>query len=194
MNRIFVIGSVMAAAFFLVSVPYANCADSSASAGNGGSDSQGSTVWTQSAECSKCHAKYVDSMKDEKLLIGVHVRAGIDNCSSCHDVPSLKEIHVNAVAPKPVIRQRRYPSEFCLNCHGTRGDLAKKTANTRVLTDVKGRVVNPHDLPKTPTHAKAGECANCHRMHKPSVNSAEFCYGCHHKREFACAECHSERG
>ena len=155
--------------------------------------SQENTISQPSTDCSSCHPKYVQSMKNDTLLACKHAKAGTGDCTSCHAGESLKKAHEQASETKAVIRARRYPQEFCLKCHGTVEDLAKKTANSKVLTDEKGRTVNPHDLPKTPAHKKAEECANCHRMHKPPMEPKDFCYGCHHKKEFACTSCHSDK-
>jgi hypothetical protein len=155
---------------------------------------QDSVAWSPSSDCSICHAKYVQSIKNDKLLMSTHAKAGASQCTSCHEEDALKQSHANVTGPSPMMKARRYPKEFCLRCHGTLEDLAKKTATSKVLTDTKGRTINPHNLPKTPAHAKAGDCANCHRMHKSPVDALNYCFGCHHKREFACNECHSEKG
>jgi hypothetical protein len=145
------------------------------------------------AGCSICHTKYVQSMKDNGLLASKHAKAGLDGCESCHDQESLKKPHEQATTPPVVIRARRYSQDFCLKCHGSLEELAKKTANSKVLTDDQGKTINPHDLPKTPAHMKAGDCANCHRMHKKPMEPNEFCYGCHHKKVYACKECHADK-
>jgi len=154
---------------------------------------QEASAWQPTSDCSTCHTKYVQSMKDGSLLASTHAKAGLDQCTSCHDEQTLKQTHERVTAPPPILKVRRYPKEFCLKCHGSLEELAKKTESSKVLTDSKGHVINPHDLPKTPAHQKASECANCHRMHKKPMEPTEFCYGCHHKKEFACASCHANK-
>ena len=154
----------------------------------------GAHPWTPSADCSQCHAKYVASLKDETLLANNHAKSGFDKCSDCHsDDDALRAAHTSGSVPPVVIMARRYPKEFCLRCHGTLADLATQTANSKVLTDIKGRTINPHALPDNPAHKKAGECANCHRMHRPSMDAQAFCFGCHHTHEYACKSCHANR-
>jgi len=194
MNRSFMLYVAAEIALFLALTPGARCSNP---APLGRSDilaSQNDTASSQPADCSTCHAKYFQSLKNDKLLISVHAKAGTDQCTSCHEEASMEQSHANVTGPVPVIKAQRYPGEFCLRCHGTLSELAKKTANSKSLVDTKGRVVNPHDLPKTPAHAKSGDCANCHRMHKAPINAVEYCFGCHHKRDFACMECHGEKG
>jgi hypothetical protein len=154
---------------------------------------QGSS-WSPTSDCSTCHAKYVASMKDDTLLVSKHAKLGFDKCSSCHDdEKALAQTHANVNGVPTFMKARRYPQEFCLRCHGSLADLAKRTATSKVLTDVNGKVVNPHDLPKTPAHAKAQDCSNCHKMHKKPMDAMAFCVGCHHKQEFACTKCHANQ-
>jgi cytochrome c553 len=158
------------------------------------------TAWSPAADCATCHPRYVNSMQDTKLLAGLHAKAKVAKCSKCHNEETLKQTHANVTGPKTIIKARRYPQSFCLSCHGSIEQLAKETANSKSLTDLKGRAVNPHDLPKTPTHeqSKIDECANCHKMHKQPVsempvNAMAYCTGCHHKQEFSCNNCHGDK-
>ena len=141
--------------------------------------------------CSACHDKHVKSMMDSTMHVSAHAKAGINKCNSCHDTEALKESHANVVPGETkFVKARRYPHDFCLKCHGTYGDLAKRTPNSKVLTDNKGRVVNPHDIPKTPKHRKVAECGNCHKEHKKAPDVMRYCTGCHHTGEFSCGKCH----
>ncbi|HEY3275574.1 MAG TPA: cytochrome c3 family protein [Syntrophorhabdaceae bacterium] len=142
------------------------------------------------ANCSACHEKQVKSMKDSAMHVSSHANKGVDTCTGCHEEAALKKSHVNVTGSRPV-KARRYSREFCLKCHGTPAELAKATAKSKILTDTRGKVVNPHDIPNIPKHAKVDECANCHKEHKANPNSMEYCMGCHHTGEFACAKCHS---
>jgi hypothetical protein len=141
--------------------------------------------------CSDCHEKQFKSMTDSSMHASVHAAAGVDNCTSCHDAAALRESHVN-VKPGEMtfVKARRYPQEFCLRCHGTYADLAERTADSKALTDDKGRVINPHDIPKTPKHERLTECSNCHKEHKKNPDVMRNCSGCHHTGEFSCGECH----
>jgi hypothetical protein len=142
--------------------------------------------------CAACHEKQVKSMTDSAMHASVHAKAGVDTCAGCHDETALKKTHAKMVpGEKKFVKARRYSQEFCLKCHGTVTDLAKRTAKSKVLTDTLGRTVNPHDIPKTPKHAKVDECANCHKEHKTKPEALQYCTGCHHTGEFACSKCHS---
>ena len=146
---------------------------------------------TADMNCSDCHEKQFKSMTDSSMHASVHAAAGVDNCTSCHDAAALSESHVNVIPGETAfVKARRYPQEFCLRCHGTSADLAERTSNSKVLTDDKGRVVNPHDIPKTPKHKKLAECSVCHKEHKKSPDVMRNCSGCHHSGEFSCGGCH----
>jgi hypothetical protein len=180
-----VIGCFLAAVLaILLSAPSGICATpSSASAGAAGID------------CAVCHEKQVQSMTNSEMHASAHAGKGIGNCASCHDPAALKESHAN-VKPGETkfVKARRYPQAFCLKCHGTYADLARRTANSKALTDTKGRVVNPHELPKTPDHAKSAECSICHKEHKKKPDIVKYCQGCHHTGEFlACNKCHTNK-
>lgn len=167
----------------------------SAPSGNCDAPSQ-AAVMSQSIvdmDCAVCHDKQVKSMTNSEMHASVHAKKGIGKCTICHDPAALKESHAN-VKPGETrfVKARRYPQTFCLKCHGTYADLAKRTANSKVLTDPKGHVVNPHDVPKTPDHAKLAECSICHKEHKNKPEIMKYCQGCHHTGEFlACNKCHA---
>ena len=142
-------------------------------------------------DCSTCHAKYVDSMTDSTLLGYAHSQAGFDNCTDCHDVSTLEEVHIDVMPDDTYVKVLRYEQAFCLGCHGSLESLAALTVDSIVLTDSNGTVVNPHDLPQSDSHVsfKVNECYNCHKMHK-SYEAIDYCYGCHHKQVFECGTCH----
>jgi len=142
-------------------------------------------------DCAGCHEKQVKSMTDKTIHVSAHAKKGVDKCTDCHDTAGLKVSHANVVPGETsFVKARRYPKEFCLKCHGIYTDLAKRTANSKALKDTKGRVVNPHDIPKTPKHGRVAECANCHKEHNTNPDVIRYCFGCHHTGEFSCGKCH----
>lgn len=162
--------------------------------GNSGTPNQTTTTspGTGDMDCSTCHDKHVKSITDSAMHVSVHIKVGVDKCTSCHDAAALKESHANVVPGETkFVKARRYPQDFCLKCHGTYADLGKRTVNSKVLTDTKGRLVNPHDIPKTPKHGRVAECGNCHKEHKKNPDVIRYCAGCHHTGEFSCGKCHS---
>lgn len=147
-----------------------------------------------SMNCSTCHDKQVKSMTDPNAHASAHARKGIDKCSHCHDATELKQAHANVKSDDTnrFVKARRYPKGFCLKCHETYADLVKHTVSSKALTDTKGRVVNPHDIPKNPKHLKMDECSTCHKEHKANPDVKTYCLSCHHTGEFiSCAKCHS---
>lgn len=151
---------------------------------------KGAIVWTPEMDCSVCHAKYVDSLRDSKLLAYGHAKVGLNKCYNCHDRSALKGTHSSVRTGETDVKARKYPQGNCLKCHGTYEGLAAKTANSKVLKDTKGTVVNPHDLPNNYGHKNIKECYNCHKMHR-TQDPVEYCYNCHHERTFdACKSCH----
>jgi hypothetical protein len=163
------------------------------SAPSGICDSPSQASGAAEMNCSACHDKQVKSMMDSEMHASAHAKKGIAKCTSCHDAEALKESHAN-VKPGETkfVKAHRYPQGFCLKCHGTYADLARRTADSKALTDNKGHVVNPHDIPKTPKHGKLAECSNCHKEHKGKSEIMKYCQGCHHTGEFlACNKCHA---
>lgn len=113
--------------------------------------------------------KQAESMKTSGMLAGVHAGNGVEKCSACHGEEKLKEDHAKVVPGHPIfVKARKFPKDFCLECHGTVEALANRTAESKALTDMNGRVVNPHDVPKNSKHYKTDECYTCHRVHKKS--------------------------
>lgn len=75
-------------------------------------------------------------------------------CGDCHGEVSLDKYYL-------------INSDTCLNCHGSREDVAELTKH---LDD---KDVNPH---RSFHSGVATECYECHREHKPSRN---YCGNCH---------------
>jgi hypothetical protein len=84
-------------------------------------------------------------------LLSKHMSAGVV-CARCHqESPPKTPVQTGA----------------CLTCHGPYATLASKTDKAEV---------NPHA-----THNGELDCAQCHHVHKASVN---YCIGCHTQYDF----------
>lgn len=151
-------------------------------------DSQKSDmVWAGAgSDCSACHQSYADSMKDDKLLIGKH-EAMTRECSACHKEQDMETAHEGVTeAPGKFFRQRRYPDDQCVMCHGGYDKLVERTKDSKAFVTTQNEVINPHD-----THQGKAECFNCHKMHQDRA-PIEYCYGCHHPRQLSnCRDCHA---
>ncbi|MDO8637416.1 MAG: cytochrome c3 family protein, partial [Dehalococcoidia bacterium] len=99
-------------------------------------------------------------------------------------------------------------SDSCLSCHGPYEKVVQASANY-TIQDGSGSIVNPHtmiDISSSKRHNTGKgvpECSNCHKPHPLSLASSkdvpkanvEFCYSCHHQRNFIpCSQCHAEGG
>lgn len=122
--------------------------------------------------CAYCHVteQGVASWINSDYLAYKHAVSGI-SCQRCHERTIGTMVHEIAVtvtgevtAPPP---EFTLSSDECARCHGDYEQLA-------TLTTSLAR--NPHDSP----HGE-GECADCHRMHAPSVDS---CAACHDRMVF----------
>ena len=141
-------------------------------------------VWAANKDCSTCHVLETRSMTRTSLLAYQHAEAE-ENCLSCHDVSDLTITHKN-VSKETAVRVpvKKYSQAFCFKCHGSYEDLIQSTKDSKVCTDSKGNVANPHD-----THLGQSDCYNCHRMHRMS-SGVKYCYTCHHAGVFECGTCH----
>lgn len=171
---------------FMLAVPHSGAAADKTTSGN----AAGGLAWSSTMDCAACHDKQVSSMTDSTRHASVHAKLGIDECTSCHDEKALHQAHANVKQGQNFVKARRYPDRFCLQCHEAGQKLVARTAGSKVLTDSKGRVVNPHDIPNTPKHKKLSECYMCHKEHKKAPDVMRTCTGCHHKGEFTCGTCH----
>ncbi len=72
--------------------------------------------------------------------------------------------------------------------------LIAATADSEVLTDSEGTVVNPHDLPDSMNHNKIA-CVDCHKIHDTEADLAKTaskkCTSCHHQNIYECYTCHA---
>ncbi len=115
---------------------------------------------------------YVDSLQDSSLRVYVHSKKGFV-CLDCHDQQVLAEVHTDVNSNATSIKERKFPKEFCLGCHGSYADLSALTKDSTTLTDIADVVVNPHD-----SHQGEVDCYYCHKMHK-KVKPINYCYECH---------------
>lgn len=78
--------------------------------------------------------------------------------------------------------------------HANMTRLIEATADSTVLTDSNGTVVNPHDLPAVKDHDGI-ECATCHKIHDPEPDAPKVaskkCLTCHHDGVYECYTCHA---
>lgn len=156
-------------------------------------------TWSPTSKCATCHTAEEKSVKDTTMLAATHASAKVE-CMSCHtDAVALKSAHEDVTLETKVptdlkLTKTTVNDKTCLSsaCHNTTlAELAKKTAASTVLTDLKGTTVNPHLAPTlTKAHVDAKiTCTNCHSMHAKSDPMAA-CLSCHHAKVFQCHTCH----
>lgn len=139
--------------------------------------------WTADWDCAYCHVADSQSMQDAALLASVHAQQGLD-CLDCHDLEGLQALHTQAGAEMPVLRESRYPNQFCFECHVSNPHPSYEAivALTAAYT-IDEELVNPHD-PHPDSETLGGrqyECQSCHIMHGESPG-LDFCNSCHHDR------------
>lgn len=172
----------------------------SASSGDGGSTAAQTSkpgadfVWTMDSDCGSCHTGEHESAANAADTYSKH--SGTP-CVTCHtdDGGKLSKAHEDAATAKlpKKLKATTVSPEACLSCH-SQSDLAASTSSSKVLTDKKGTVVNPHAIPATATHTANVTCVNCHSMHsdKPRAEAAtEECASCHHAGVYECGTCHA---
>lgn len=129
--------------------------------------------------CYECHEEdtYAQLVQpaDQPVELG-------GECETCHKVH--REVEAVSV---------------CLTCHGPFEELAQAVPD---YVTAEGDEVNPHvTLPHDTDEPVL--CSNCHPGHPVHVDmvrpgeiaepDVEFCYTCHHVRDFTpCSECHEE--
>jgi Cytochrome c3 len=147
--------------------------------------SPGSVSRDPEEDCSVCHVVEERSSHNLNLLAGAHTKSG-ETCASCHAGGDLEGKHsaVNSVAGVRV-PAKKFSQQFCFKCHDSYANLIERTVSSKVYTDIKGVVVNPHN-----THLSNADCNVCHRIHRISTG-LNHCYTCHHAKVFACGTCHA---
>ena len=110
-------------------------------------------TWSETGDCSMCHAKEQASFEDGSCAISRHKDVA---CSQCHaDVAALSAAHEGATAEKAakaVLKTTAVDVATCESCH-SQDEVEVVTAGVTVLTDMNGTIVNPHALPESADHA-----------------------------------------
>lgn len=164
--------------------------------------SEGKTVpvvevsWSPDGDCVVCH----DAQGSTMASIPCAAAGSRDmECSACHtDQAGLAVVHEGVTTedktPKR-LKQTTVSSEACESCHDGLDVLATETVDSTVLTDSKGTVVNPHDLPVNDRH-ETMVCGDCHAMHDSGdvrETAPKACSSCHHTGVYECGTCHEIR-
>ena len=124
------------------------------------------------ASCAKCHVlkPYVDSWGKSDFLDHAHQKAGI-GCAECHQLTAQEQKQnvskFNRKAFTSPLKEREYPNDFCLRCHGSYKDVAARTKDFKA----KGLTRNPHE-----SHYGEVDCNLCHKSHRDSI---DYCAQCH---------------
>ena len=154
-------------------------------------------IFSMDSSCEACHETSMKNNEIAGTVASVHARQETMTCITCHQNESdLVAAHegIDAQTPEPTrLKKASITDETCLSCHGSYQDLAQKTASSRVLTDVNGRSVNPHETKQLgEEHTKDITCQKCHGQHKEKtdVDVQAYCYNCHHMKVYECNTCH----
>ncbi|MCL1846357.1 MAG: hypothetical protein FWF91_00110 [Coriobacteriia bacterium] len=156
-------------------------------------------VWSEASDCVSCHLTEAKSSTDSSYGCYVHFQEG-ESCLSCHTnagsaLVKVHEGYATGKVPTQLTKTKDSMNEaLCLTsgCH-VKSDNIEATKDSTVLTDLSGRVQNPHDLPVHSDHTNMINCLSCHVMHQPlqlEVSARLVCIGCHHQNEFECFTCH----
>lgn len=157
-------------------------------------------AWSTGSDCESCHTTEAASRKDATSLHAAHADS---TCVSCHDdEEGLATAHKKYQTGNPASKLKKtdVASSSCLvsGCHD-QAELVQATADETVLTDTKGTVVNPHDLPVHEDHTEGVTCASCHKMHGTGTSDVDAvyqaskatCLSCHHNEVYECHTCHT---
>lgn len=149
--------------------------------------------WSPEIDCSACHNNEAESAQNVNTIAGFHATTANVNCVTCHtDEELLKEAHGDMTGKVPRrLKKTEVSQDSCLTCHRQQ-DLADATADSVVLTDMNGKVVNPHDLPVVEDHEDI-TCTSCHNGHSDDPidqTALDTCTSCHHADVFECNTCH----
>lgn len=147
-------------------------------------------AWSMESDCAGCHTVEGSSQSNSVHLASRHPFP----CVTCHqNEASLRTAHADVSKP-PTQTWLNTPIDtaVCFSCHEGWQSLSKRTKESRALIDSKGKVVNPHAIPNTPTHNQNPPCHVCHAMHLDPKPVGEYCVGCHHKNVFECNTCHKQ--
>lgn len=171
-----------------------------AGSGSGSESESGSAAvqvdfnWSETSDCSMCHAKEEASFQDSTC--GAFQHADV-TCAECHtDASALASAHAGATAEKAAraaLKATAVDQATCESCHAM-DEVAAATAGVTLLTDTNGTVVNPHELSESPDHEQI-TCTSCHQEHVSGANiekkAQRACANCHHADVYECYTCHS---
>ena len=152
-------------------------------------------AWSAESDCGTCHEAENESLHNASLDAGAHADLP---CATCHtDSAALANAHEEATAGAKMptkLKETAVDQAVCQTsgCHSeSLKGLAAKTADSTVLTDSEGTVVNPHEVPTlTDSHIEASlSCVACHPMHQEQ-DAAQKCGSCHHMDVYECNTCH----
>lgn len=146
--------------------------------------------WSMQSNCSGCHTRNAASAEDGVHLAAKHAKTA---CTTCHrDEATLRTAHADLTKP-PAQTWLNAPisNDVCFRCHESWESLAGLTKSSRALVDKNGKVINPHLIPRTPSHNQKPFCFVCHTMHLDAKQPGDYCFGCHHERVFECNTCHT---
>ncbi|BAK45760.1 hypothetical protein [Eggerthella sp. YY7918] len=198
-----VLPGVFVATLALVLALAVGCAPKEASSEKADTSDKGDLIqvtWSAESDCESCHTTEAGARTDETTL---HAQHAEDACISCHDdEQTLASAHKDYAEKDPAVKLKKtkVASETCLTsgCHD-QAEIAAATASETALTDTKGKVVNPHDLPVHDDHVKGVTCASCHKMHGAGTAEVDAvykaskatCLSCHHNEVYECHTCHT---
>lgn len=182
----------LVAAFALGCAPKAPAPDTTPSAGTD-PEPAFTFTWSKTVDCTGCHSEQAKSTDNATMHASVHKAAGA-TCVSCHDNEAgLTKAHKGATAtakmPETLSKDNMVKPAACLQsgCHVFSETV---TANSTVLTDLNGTVVNPHEvMTLTAGHADI-VCADCHQQHMAPLSASQACVTCHHAGVYECGTCH----
>ncbi len=149
--------------------------------------------FSMQADCTVCHSKELENMQIEGFTGYNHRDLA---CTQCHDdeaelAAAHEEYSVRQASRVVALVNTTVDEAICFSCHGSREELAAATADSTVLVDENGTVVNPHDLPEGSQHDIA--CGSCHKMHNDLTTeqtAQNTCLTCHHANVYECNTCH----
>lgn len=200
--------AAVGAALALVLAGAAGCAPQQdaepGAAGDAGSADAGASAvevaWSADAACESCHEAEAAARTDATSLHAAHAD---EACLTCHDdEEGLTAAHATYTSGTPATKLKKtdVARASCLasGCHD-QAALVDATAESTVLTDTKGTVANPHDLPAHKDHDEGVTCASCHAMHGEGTADAAVveqasqaaCLSCHHAGVYECHTCHT---
>ena len=163
-----------------------------------------SFTWSPEASCVVCHKKEGNlALETESAR---HISDEGNKCVDCHKASDVQDLHAGKTSKsKTPIRllKTEILQDTCLasGCH-VKADIIKATADSKVLTDKEGTVVNPHDPPENKHHLSEYNvtCSFCHQQHveipiaESAMNQCGGLTSCHHDQVFRCADyCHTSK-